>query len=139
STPDRGSFPEVVNVNLVRLTRGGKPQILVCECDPPKNEGRVILFDPGAEPPSRKVLAKLPAPVHTQVVDLDGDGNLDILVACLGQFFPTDEKVGSVVWLRGRGDETFEPITLLGNVGRVADVRAADFHGTGQLDLVVAE
>jgi hypothetical protein len=139
SMPDRGAFPEVVNVNPVRFGPGGKTQILVCDCDPLTNRGRVLLFDPGAEPPSWKVLAELPAPVHTQVVDLDGDGNPDVLVACLGQFFPTDEKVGSVVWLRGLGGERFEPITLLSSVGRVADVTAADFRGTGLFDLVVAE
>jgi hypothetical protein len=134
-----GRFPEVVNVNLVRLTRGGKVKVLVCECDPLENQGQVLLFDPHAEPPTWKILARLPGPAHTEVVDLDGDGHLDILVACLGRFFPTDDKVGSVAWLRGRGDETFEPITLLRGVGRVADVQAADFRGTGKLDLVVAE
>ena len=139
AVPGRDSFPEVVNVNLVRLARGGKLQILVCECDPLKNEGRVLLVDPHVEPPTWKVLAKVPAPAHAEVVDLDGDGHMDILVACLGQFFPTDDQVGSVVWLRGRGDGTFEPITLLRDVGRVADVQVADFHGTGKLDLVVAE
>jgi hypothetical protein len=35
-------------------------------------------------------------------------------------------------------DGSFRPVTLLKDVGRVADVRAADFRGTGQLDLVVA-
>jgi hypothetical protein len=137
--PKREAFPEVTNVNLVRLRRGGPVKILVCECDPLKNEGRVLLFDPHASPPSWKVLASLPCPVHTEVVDLDGDGNPDILVACLGHFFPSDEKTGSVVWLRGRGDETYEPITLLRDVGRVADVQAAQFYGTGKFDLVVAE
>ncbi len=137
--PGRKPFPEVVNVNVVRLTPRGKPQVLVCECDPLENTGRVLLFDPHAEPPTWKVLATLPCPVHTQVVDLDGDGHPDVLVACLGHFFPSDEKAGQVVWLRGRGEETFEPITLLRDVGRVADVRAADFRGTGRLDLVVAE
>ena len=139
AVPGRDLFPEVVTVNLVRVERGGKLQILVCECDPLKNEGRILLCNPHVDPPTWKVLAKAPAPAHAEVVDLDGDGNMDILVACLGQFFPTDEKVGSVLWLRGRGDGTFEPITLLRDVGRVADVQAADFLGTGKLDLVVAE
>jgi hypothetical protein len=137
--PGAQPFPEVVNVNPVQLTRGGKVQLLVCECDPLENTGRVLLCDPHADPPAWKVLATLPAPAHTEVVDLDGDGHLDILVACLGHFFPSDEKAGSVVWLRGRGDETFEPVTLLRDVGRVADVQAADFRGEGKLDLVVAE
>jgi VCBS repeat protein len=135
----RQSFPEVTNVNPVRLMRGGEVQILVCKCDPLKDTGRVLLFNPHADPPTWKVLATLPSPVHTEVVDLDGDGHLDILVACLGHFFPSDEKTGSVVWLRGQGDETFEPITLLRDVGRVAEVQAADFRGNGKLDLVVAE
>jgi len=38
----------------------------------------------------------------------------------------------------GNKDGTYTPHTLLKNVGRVADVRAADFRGTGNLDLVVA-
>ncbi len=133
------AYPEVTNVSAVKLTPGGKVQILACECDPLKNTGRLLLFDPHAEPPVWKTLADLPCPVHTEVVDLDGDGRPDILVACLGHFFPTDEKTGSVVWLRGRGDGTFEPVTLLRDVGRVAEAQAADFRGGGKLDLVVAE
>jgi hypothetical protein len=71
-------------------------------------------------------------------VDLNKDGILDILVADLGSFSPTDRRCGSVVWLRGQPDGSFTPVTLLDQVGRVADVRAADFRGTGQLDIVVA-
>jgi hypothetical protein len=71
-------------------------------------------------------------------VDLDGDGIKDILVACLGEFLPTDRRCGKVVWLRGDKSGRFTPITLLEGVGRVADVRAADFNGDGKLDLVVA-
>src|SRR5262249_34202193 len=66
------------------------------------------------------------------------DGIKDILVACLGNFLPTDDKCGSVVWLKGNADGTFTPFTLLKNVGRVADVQAADFRGTRKKDLVVA-
>src|SRR5262249_48601645 len=70
--------------------------------------------------------------------DLDGDNVPDILVANLGSFEAIDSKVGSVVWLRGKGDGTFTPITLLEGVGRVADVQAADLLGNGKLDVVVA-
>src|SRR5207247_6284513 len=77
-------------------------------------------------------------PAHAEVVDLDGDGLKDILVANLGSVEPTDDRCGSVVWLRGGPDGRFTPITLLDGVGRVADVQAADFRGVGKLDLVVA-
>jgi hypothetical protein len=43
-----------------------------------------------------------------------------------------------VVWLKGASDGTFAPVTLLDGVGRVADVRPADFCGHGKFDLVVA-
>src|SRR2546430_3136226 len=60
-------------------------------------------------------------PAHTEVVDLDGDGIKDILVADLGNFQPTDERRGSVVWLRGTPDGKFTPVTLLkGEIGRAS-------------------
>ena len=72
------------------------------------------------------------------MVDLDGDGIPDVIVASLGEFYPTDGTVGGVVWLRGEKDGSFTPFTLLQGVGRVADVQAARFRGPDQpLDLVV--
>ena len=137
--PNREPFPEIVNVIPGRLTPNGKVQLIACECDPLKNEGRILACNPQDDPPTWKTLANVPAPAHAEVADLDGDGHPDIIVACLGAFFPTDQKVGSVVWLRGKGDGTFESITLLKGIGRVADAQAADFNGDGKLDLVVAE
>ena len=76
---------------------------------------------------------------HTTVVDLDADGHQDLVVADLGSYPPTDRRCGSVAWLKGKGDGTFAPpVVLLDEVGRVSDVQAADFRGTGRLDLVVA-
>src|SRR5262249_51897981 len=42
------------------------------------------------------------------------------------------------LWLRGLGDNRYEPHTLLDGIGRVDDVQAADFRGCGKLDLIVA-
>jgi FG-GAP-like repeat len=133
----------VSNVNLVHLpdpTRPAPPatghqplDILACDMD----AGLVMLLRPYEAKPAWKVLAKLDSPAHTEVIDLDGDGILDILVADLGSFPPTDGLCGKVIWLRGRPDGSFTPYTLLDKVGRVADVQAAKFCGSGKLDLVV--
>jgi FG-GAP-like repeat len=100
--------------------------------------GQVMVLRPYEAKPTLQVLARVPHPCHAEVVDLDGDGIKDLLVANLGSFSPTDLRVGSVVWLRGTPGGGFTPVTLLEGVGRVADVQAADFNGDGKLDLVVA-
>jgi hypothetical protein len=124
----------VSNVNLVHLFDERRLDVLAMEM----SRGLVMALKPYEASPAWQVLGKVPNPAHAEVVDLDGDGIKDILVADLGSFLPTDRRSGSVVWLRGTPDGRFTPITLLDGVGRVADVQAADFRGTGKLDLVVA-
>jgi hypothetical protein len=51
-----------------------------------------------------------------------------------------DHDRGRVVWLRqDKRTGRLEPVVLASGLGRVADVRPIDTHGTGKLDLVVAE
>src|SRR5216684_3242866 len=127
-------YPAVSNVNLVHLSDDKRFDLLVCDM----RSGEILLLKPYEKDPSWKVLAKLSHPCHAEVVDLNGDGIKDLIVADLGNFSPTNEKCGKVVWLRGNSDGTFTPFTLLEGVGRVADVQAADFNGDGKLDLIVA-
>jgi hypothetical protein len=127
--------PVISNVNLVHLSSLKTLDLLVCDM----KSGNVMLMKPYEPSPRFRVLAKLGRPCHTQVVDLDGDGIKDILVADLGEFRPTDAKAGRVIWLRGHADGTYTPYTLLDGVGRVDDVEMADFNGDGRNDLVVAE
>jgi hypothetical protein len=127
--------PAISNVNLVHLFDDRRLDLLACDM----RAGLVLALRPYASAPAWQVLGRVPHPCHTQVVDLDGDGVKDILVANLGSMEPADHYDGSVVWLRGRRDGSFTAIPLLTGVGRVADVRAADFRRTGKLDLVVAE
>jgi hypothetical protein len=132
--PPNSSPPALSNVSLVHLFDKKRLDILACEM----RHGFVMVYQPYLPNPSWRILATLANPAHAEVVDLDGDGIPDILVADLGNFAPTDLRCGKVIWLRGKADGTFAPITLLERVGRVADVQAADFRGTGKLDLVVA-
>jgi hypothetical protein len=73
------------------------------------------------------------------VVDLDQDGDNDILVAVLGNVLPTDDLVGRAVWLENDGAEQFTTRALLDDVRRVTDVEAGDLDGDGDLDVSVAE
>src|SRR5262245_35681097 len=132
--PGADNPPGVTHVSLVRLFRKDKLDILVCDA----LSKQVLVLSPYESPPAWKVLAKGLCCAHAEVVDLDGDGINDIVLACLGNLYATDDRVGSVVWLRGAADGSFTPLTLLDGVGRVADVRPADFTEDGKLDLVVA-
>ena len=130
----------IANVNLVRLPRPGEAlsdetplDVLACDM----LNGRVMRLRPSDPASGWEVLARLSNPARTEVTDLDGDGILDILVADLGSFPPTNDYCGKVVWLRGAKDGTYEPITLLEKVGRVSDVRVADFRGAGRKDVLV--
>jgi hypothetical protein len=80
---------------------------------------------------------ELNVPAGLTVVDLDGDGDLDVVVAVLGNVLPSDERIGQVVWLENRGG-SFVAHVILDHVRRVTDVQAGDFTGDGQPDLVVA-
>jgi hypothetical protein len=131
----RAAEPAVANVNLVHLFDERRLDVLACDM----RNGLVMALRPYEPRPAWQVLGAVPNPCHTEVIDLDGDGVKDILVANLGSMEPADHHDGSVVWLRGNRDGSFTPITLLSAVGRVADVQAADFRGVGKLDLVVAE
>jgi tetratricopeptide (TPR) repeat protein len=128
------SPPAITNVSLMGLAAGADPLLLMCD----SRLNAVMRLDPREAVPSAMAIARVPAPCHVSACDLDGDGQGDLVVASLGSFFPTDDGVGKVFWLRGQADGRFEPHEILAGVGRVCDVRAADFNGDGRLDLVVA-
>ena len=131
----RDDPPAVANVRFVHLFDDRKLDVLICEMA----SGQIQVLRPYESPPRYSVIAKnLFHPAHAEVVDLDGDGFKDVLVADLGSYLPTDSKLGSVIWLRANKTGGFSTIPLAFDLGRVADVQAADFDGDGDKDLVVA-
>jgi hypothetical protein len=128
--------PEISHLRWARLEPDGDPLLLVCDM----RFGYVAaadLSEPGAQP---KILARLANPCHVEPCDLDRDGRIDLVVADLGSFRPADHDRGRVVWLRpAQPGGPFEEVAVASGLGRVADVRSADFDGDGDLDLIVAE
>ncbi len=131
----RGSQPGAANVRLLELFSDLEgPELVVSDM----HSGWVSWTDPDDPQMDLQPIAQLRNPCHSEAVDLDRDGQIDLLVAELGAPLPTDERTGSVSWLRRTGRREFEVHRLLGGIGRVADVQAADFDGDQDLDLIVA-
>ena len=78
-------------------------------------------------------------PVHIEPADIDGDGDTDLLVACMSFIFPNNDKIGAIIALKNTGQGVFRKRVLLDQVSRVLDVRAADFNHDGRLDLAVGQ
>src|SRR5262245_28149560 len=133
--PEPGLRPRITNVRIVDLDKDGHLDVLVCDAE----RNRVLLYRqlPSAEWEEKPLGDELNTPAGATPVDLDGDGDLDVVVAVLGNVLPTDDRVGRVVWLENKGG-VFINHVLLDDVRRVSDVQAADLDGAGDMDLAVA-
>lgn len=129
--------PRIGSVTLVDLDQDGLQDVLVSDMLA-NRIGWIRQYPPGVYT-EKWVSPVLPAPAHVSTCDIDGDGDLDILVAVMGQLFPSNDKIGSVVILENDGKQNFTPHTIIDHVARVTDVRAADFNADGRLDLIVGQ
>ncbi len=129
--------PWIAHVTAVDLDQDGLMDIVACDA-----KANTVVWlrqtKPGVFVES-VLAADIPAPVHVEAVDMNGDGHLDLLVASMGQIFPNNEKIGSVIILENDGHEHFIKHVVADHIARVTDVRAADFDGDGKLDLAVGQ
>lgn len=129
--------PWISHVTLADLDRDGRVDIVACD-DVKQAVVWLRQVFPGKFEETT-LQANLTAPVHTEVIDIDRDGDLDVLVACMGEFFPNNDRIGSVVILENDGQQHFKAHVVADHIARVTDVRAADFDGDGRLDLAVGQ
>jgi hypothetical protein len=129
--------PLISYVEAADVDRDSLMDIIVCDC-----RGNFVSWirQAPAGTLTETVLADdLVAPAHTQVLDFDGDGDMDIMVAVLGMLFPNNDKIGSVVILENDGKNKFRKHIAAEKIARVSDVRAADLDNDGDMDLAVAQ
>lgn len=129
-------FPAwLTHVQILDFDGDNLADVIACDA----RHHRVVLYQQSSTGTwLEKVLGEnLVAPAHATIVDLDQDGDRDVVVAVLGNIWPDDGIVGRVVWLENTGTG-FRQHVLLDDVRRVADVQAGDLDGDGDIDLAVA-
>ncbi len=131
---DRSPLPMVIDIVPADLGKHHDTGLLICDAE--SNQVRLVTRTGDAW--RERVLAEVPVPIRTEVVDFDRDGDTDIVVAALGILPPSDQLAGKVLLLRQNEAGGFDKETLLDGVGRTTDARTIDVDNDEDLDLVVA-
>jgi hypothetical protein len=131
------SPPWIAHVTTVDLDRDGLLDVLACEAQ--ANHVSWIRQSSRGVFEERILAEKLRAPVHAEASDLDGDGDLDVVVSSMAVVFPNNDRIGTVFILENDGTHNFTTRTVLENTSRVVDARPADLNGDGRIDLVLAQ
>jgi hypothetical protein len=135
SSPRSGIEPPAVSfISWTSLQRGEEPRLVFTDM----RSGEVRAIRGGSALEDCELLTTCAHPAHLEPCDLDGDGQLELVLAELGSAQSGDHHRGAVIWLR-RQNNGWQQRLLLSGVGRVADVRPGDFDRDGDQDLLVAE
>lgn len=127
--------PFITQVQIANLGGTELGDLVVVDAKRQRVVAYSLPLEPGAQP--RVLGDDLPAPVAAVPVDLDRDGDQDLVVALLGELTPDDTLSGGVCWIEN-GGESWQVRGLLNAVRAVSDVQAGDLDGDGDPDLAVA-
>jgi hypothetical protein len=133
--PQGEERPMISHLTIADLDGDGLRDVIVCDAF--RNLVAWVRQSPRGTF-TEQTLSPVKAPAHAEAVDFDRDGDVDVLVASLGFLHPNNARIGAVLVLENDGRQRFTVRTLVDQVARVADARAADFDGDGDLDVSVA-
>lgn len=128
-------LPLITNVQILDFDADGQNEVIACDAV----GSRILLLKRQSDGSWEEsvLIADVSAPAHATVVDIDQDGDLDVLVSVLGNMLPDDGVIGRLELFERRGEQYVRHV-ILDNVRRVADAQVGDFDGDGDFDIAVA-
>ena len=133
---DSRIHPLLGNVRITDLDRDGRPDVILCDIE--SSQVAWVHRRAGSTNWVEESLAAVPHPTRSRPWTNSISGRTDLIVAAQSRIDPTDDPVGSVVWLQNQGSTGFVSKTLVEGLGRVAGVEPGDFNGDGRIDFLVA-